>query len=373
MIKGLKMKNISVVGIGKLGLCFSLTLEKAGYNVLGVDLSLPYVNSINNKTLKSSEPNVETYLESSKNFRATTSLQEIIDHSDTLFVIVATPSLENGRYDHTQIDNLIDKLEAFGPQANQKHFIVCCTTMPGYCDSIKERLNSINYTVSYNPEFIAQGTILRDQAYPDMVLIGEANPVVGQLIEDIYVKHTSNNPRICRMTPLEAEITKLSLNCFLTTKIAYTNMIGDIVHKSGGRPDIVLSAIGADSRIGNKYLRYGYGYGGPCFPRDNRALAMYANDIDMPAEISKATDKSNELHLLYQVEMFKAQHHVHEKFVFDTVTYKPESTLLVESQQLKFVVALAREGYNITIKERPSVIAELKTIYGDLFTYEEKN
>lgn len=367
------MKNISVIGIGKLGLCFALTLEKAGYNVLGLDISLPYINSVNNKTLKSSEPNVEAYLEQSRNFKATQSLAKILNYSDILFVVVATPSLENGRYDHSQIDNLITKLESFGPQAAQKHFVVCCTTMPGYCDSIKDRLNAINYTVSYNPEFIAQGTILRDQAYPDMILIGEANPEVGQLIEDIYLKHTVNNPRICRMTPLEAEITKLSLNCFLTTKIAYTNMIGDIVHKSGGRPDVVLSAIGADSRIGNKYLRYGYGYGGPCFPRDNRALAMYAGDIDLPAKISRATDESNELHLLYQVEMFKKQHHIHETIVFDTVTYKPESTLLVESQQLKFAVAVARAGYNVLIKERSSVIAEIKNEYGNLFKFEERN
>lgn len=366
------MKNISIVGIGKLGLCFALTLEKAGFNVLGLDINQNYVNSINEKTLKSQEPNVESYLAESKNFIATTNLVDTINFSDTIFVIVATPSLPNGRYDHSQVDNLILELEKLGRSNVKKHLIVCCTTMPGYCDSIKDRLNSINYTVSYNPEFIAQGTILRDQAYPDMVLIGEANPEVGQLIEEVYVKHTSNNPRICRMSPLEAEITKLSLNCFLTTKIAYTNMIGDIVDKSGGRPDVVLSAIGADSRIGNKYLRYGFGYGGPCFPRDNRALAMYAEDIDMPAKISKATDESNDLHLRYQVENFAKKHNKNELVTFDTVTYKPESTLLVESQQLKLAVLLAKEGFSVKIKERSTVLDEIKNQYGDLFIYEKR-
>ncbi len=366
------VKNISVIGIGKLGLCFSLTLEKAGYNVLGVDISLPYINSINNKTLNSSEPNVETYLESSKNFRATIDLKETIDFSDIIFVVVSTPSLENGRYDHAQIDNLINKLEAFGPQEKQKHFIVCCTTMPGYCDSIKNRLNSNNYTVSYNPEFIAQGTILKDQAYPDMVLIGEANEKVGNLIEEIYANHTFNKPRFCRMTPLEAEITKISLNCFLTTKIAYTNMIGDIVHKSGGRPDVVLHAIGADSRIGGKYLCYGYGYGGPCFPRDNRALGIYANDIKLSAKISEATDLSNSLHLDYQVKSFLNSHDKNTEVLFDTVSYKPESTLLIESQQLKFAVALAEKGLKVKIKERKSVIEEIRKEYENLFSYEER-
>jgi len=367
------MENVSVIGIGKLGLCFALSVEKAGYNVLGLDINPSYIQEINEKTLSSSEPNVENYLSKSKNFKATTSLSEIVGFSDILFVVVATPSLPNGRYDHSQVDDLITKLEGVGRSSTQKHFIVCCTTMPGYCDSIKDKLNVLNYTVSYNPEFIAQGTILRDQAYPDMVLIGEANSEVGQIIEDIYVKHTLNEPRICRMTPLEAEITKLSLNCFLTTKIAYTNMVGDIVHKSGGRPGVVLSAIGSDSRIGGKYLRYGYGYGGPCFPRDNRALAIYAKDIELPAKISEATDESNALHLVYQVETFKNTNNTEKTVVFETVTYKPESTLLVESQQLKFAVALAKEGYSVKIRESKSVVEELKNKYGDLFIYEQRD
>lgn len=258
------MKNISIIGIGKLGLCFALTLEKSGYTVLGVDINQSYVDLINNKQLSSSEAGVEELLSKCVNFRATTSIGEAVEHSDLLFVIVATPSLPNGRYDHSQVDGVVEKLKQLGRQQTQKHFVVCCTTMPGYCDSITRQLNELNYTVSYNPEFIAQGTILRDQANPDMVLIGEANKEVGDMIQSVYERHTLNQPRYARMSPLEAEITKLSLNCFLTTKIAYANMVGDIVRSVGGNPDTVLSAIGSDSRIGNKYLRYGYGYGGPC-------------------------------------------------------------------------------------------------------------
>ncbi|MHA1954707.1 MAG: 2-dehydropantoate 2-reductase N-terminal domain-containing protein, partial [Candidatus Heimdallarchaeaceae archaeon] len=97
------MKNVSVIGIGKLGLCFSLTLEKAGYNVVGVDVNKDYVESLNNKTFTSSEPSVDEYLQGSSNFTATTSLSEAVNHSDMLFVVVATPSLENGRYDHRQV------------------------------------------------------------------------------------------------------------------------------------------------------------------------------------------------------------------------------------------------------------------------------
>ena len=366
------MKNVSVIGIGKLGLCFSLTLEKAGYNVVGVDVNKDYVESLNNKTFSSSEPSVDEYLQGSSNFTATTSLSEAVNHSDMLFVVVATPSLENGRYDHRQVDNLINSIEMLGVSNTRKHFVVCCTTMPGYCDSIKERMLALNYEVSYNPEFIAQGTIIKNQAQPDMVLIGESSVEAGDILEEIYVKHTTNEPRICRMTPTEAEITKIALNCFLTTKIAYANMVGDIVKSSGGDPNVVLNAVGQDTRIGNKYLGYGYGYGGPCFPRDNRALAIYAKDIGIEALISLASDDSNSKHLDYQIKEYVENNDKSTEVVFDYVTYKPESTLLVESQQLAFAVGIANEGFKVKVRERKEVVDQLKQKYGNLFEYEER-
>lgn len=367
------MKNISVIGIGKLGLCLSLTLERSGYNVVGVDINQEYVDLLNSKKFYSSERDVNRYLSESQNFLATVLVKKAVEHSNVLFVIVATPSLKSGRYDHTQVDKLISTLEELGRQKEEKHFVVCCTTMPGYCDSIKERLNKINYIVSYNPEFIAQGTILRDQANPDMVLIGEGNADAGDILEEIYEKHTENNPRICRMSPKEAEIAKISLNCFLTTKIAYANMIGDITLAVGGNPHKVLKAIGEDSRIGNKYLGYGFGYGGPCFPRDNRALAAFAGDIGVKAAISLASDSSNKDHLKNQVNRFFEKTSKKEEITFKYVTYKPESTLLTESQQLAYAVAIATEGYTVKIVERKEVLEELREKYGNLFIYQERD
>ena len=366
------MKNLSVIGIGKLGLAFSLTLEKAGYNVVGVDINEEYVKSLNAKTFVSEEPNVTQYLTAATQFRATVNVEEAIMHSDALFIIVATPSLDSGRYDHSQVDNLVSTIETLPRHGQPKHFVVCCTSMPGYCESIRERLAKLNYTVSYNPEFIAQGTILHNQAHPDMILIGEGSEAAGDLLQEIYEKHTENNPRVCRMSPTEAEITKMALNCFLTTKIAYANMVGDIVLAAGGDPATVLKAIGSDSRIGNKYLGYGYGYGGPCFPRDNRALALYAEDLSIEAHISEASDASNKAHLQNQLQRYIAEHPNKEKVSFDFVTYKPESTLLVESQQLAFAFGLAQAGFPVEIVERKSVIEELQATYGFSFSYVER-
>ena len=353
------MKKVSIIGIGKLGLCFALTLERSGYDVMGCDINKSYVESLNDKTFKSPEQGVESALCSSSNFHATVDFAKTVQHSDVLFVVVATPSLKNGRYDHTQVESVLDKLRDLGYQKSKKELVICCTTMPGYCDTVSERMKEYNYITSYNPEFIAQGTILRDQAYPEMVLIGEGSKKSGEILQEIYEKHTLSSPRICRMSRTEAEICKISLNCFLTTKISFANMIGDIVLRSGGDPVPVLEAIGSDSRVGNRYLAYGYGYGGPCFPRDNRALALHASD------------ESNKKHLDYQIEYFKRSQPQSESITLDSVTYKPESTMIEESQQLAYAAGLAKSGFSVTIRERPSVVAQVKEIYGDLFRYEE--
>ena len=366
------MQKVSVVGVGRLGLCFALTLEKAGYSVVGCDVHRGYVDEINNKTLKSPEQGVEEALKKANNFRATTDLRATLEHSAVIFVVVSTPSLDSGRYDHSQLDALMKEVKKFGIQESEKHFVICCTTMPGYCDVAQENLETYNYVVSYNPEFIAQGTILRDQSQPDMVLIGEGSQEAGDILEHIYKEHTVNEPKICRMSRTEAEICKISLNCFMTTKIAFANMIGDIVLSSGGKPELVLSAIGSDTRVGNKYLKYGYGYGGPCFPRDNRALSLYAGDIGMPSDISIATDDLNKKHLTFQISEFISQHDPKDPVEFNTVTYKPGTTIIEESQQLAFAVGIARAGYSVTIRENPDTIRQVRELCGDLFVYEEK-
>ncbi len=376
------MEKISVIGIGKLGLCFSLSLESAGYDVIGVDINESYVNLINNKMFVSSEPMVNELLEVSQNFVATTVLEKAVKHSDIIFVVVATPSLPNGRYNHSQIEIVCDNLMMMGPQPSPKHLIINCTTMPKYCQRLQAKVAENNWTVSYNPEFIAQGTIIANQENPDMVLIGEANEEIGNRLQKIYEKMTMNTPRIHRMTPTEAEITKISLNCFLTTKISYTNMIGDIVLASGGRPQVVLDAVGADTRVGSKLTRYGFGYGGPCFPRDNRAIGIYAQDIDMPANISIATDEINAKHLDFQIRDFAENHALTTQLafgecrdpnflVFENVTYKKGSVMIEESQQLAFAVAVAKLGYSVTIIDCEEVIDSVRQIHGDLFSYVE--
>jgi nucleotide sugar dehydrogenase len=224
--------------------------------------------------------------------------------------------------------------------------------------------------VSYNPEFIAQGNIINDQLHCDHVLIGEAEKESGDLLESIYKKFCLDNPVFCRMSRLSAEICKIATNCFLTTKISFANSVGDLALKAGAEPEKILAAIGADNRIGADYLKYGFGYGGPCFPRDNRALNLYAKQLAYPLLIGEATDEVNRRHLLFQIEKYLSSYPDGEPIVFEGIAYKKGTTIIDESQQLALAVQLAAKGKKVHIKESGVVIEALKTLYGDLFQYE---
>jgi len=158
---------------------------------------------------------------------------------------------------------------------------------------------------------------------------------------------------------------KMLFNCFLTTKISFANSIGDLAKKVGADQEKILDAIGSDNRIGNKFLKYGYGYGGPCLPRDNRALAAYAQDNDIDLLISKATDETNKQHLNFQYQEFSENNK--KQIVFDGIAYKKGTVILEESQPLLLAKKLAENGFDILIKDSQDVIEQLKQNYGNLF------
>lgn len=364
-------ETIGIIGLGKLGLCFALNLEASGYRVIGLDLDQDYVEAVNGKSLSSHEPGVEAMLDKAAHLVATTDADSLIAlQPKMVFLVVATPSLTDGTYDHSQVEAVGEMLRSRGKAAHTTDLVVMCTTMPGYCDDFAGRMAPYGYRVSYNPEFIAQGTIIRDQQFPDQVLIGEADSKAGDAIQAVYEKVCHRTPTYCRMSRISAEIAKIATNCFLTTKISFANSVGDLAVRAGAEPDKILQAIGADKRIGPRYLGYGFGYGGPCFPRDNRALGKFGELIGYDMLISRATDEVNRRHLDFQVDQYLQQYRPEETIVFETVTYKPGTTILEESQQLALAERLARAGRKVLVRDHPAVVSELKHRFGSLFAYE---
>jgi nucleotide sugar dehydrogenase len=227
--------------------------------------------------------------------------------------------------------------------------------------------------LSYNPEFIAQGDIINGQLRPDMVLIGEGSQAAGDALQAIYTQMVDVPTKFARMSPESAEICKLGVNCYVTMKITFANLIGDIADRTPGADKLAICrAIGQDSRVGPKYLIPGYGYGGPCFPRDNRALGGYAQFRGIRPLLFSATDEYNAYHTQLQIDQLLAS--PEREFEFEGVAYKPNTKVPIveESQRLKIAVALARDGRRVTLIDYAGTLNEVKKEYGGLFSYQVK-
>ena len=356
--------KIGVIGAGRLGICFALLCEQAGYEVLVSDIRSDYVENLNKKKIKTNEPEVEYLLGQSTNLGATNDNRQVIRECDLIYTLVPTPSLEDGSYDVSAIWNVVEdiKSEMSGVANYPKNFVIGCTTNPGDCDEFREALpQSVN--VFYNPEFIAQGSIIHDLQHADMLLLG--HPVsygrfvqsnIDDVINDIIALY--KKIQVTRVIPSivslkAAEITKIAVNCYLTTKISYANMLGDTLHRAGCGSEVVsvLGAIGNDSRIGKKFLNWGVGYGGPCLPRDNRAFAAFASKLGMEHNLGYTTDGINDEHSKFICEYWESVNHDKIAYYFDYISYKKGTDILEESQQFRLCTDLLDKGYRVYIHD----------------------
>jgi UDPglucose 6-dehydrogenase len=360
--------KIGVIGAGRLGLTFALLCEKAGYSVVVSDKREDYVYNLNQRICNTNEPLIQKMLFDVYNFSATTSNVEIIENCDIIFTFVATPSTTDGSYDTSAVFEVVnDFFEASRleiPIFNKK-FIVGCTTNPGDVEQIQNKLSMFSIQVAYNPEFIAQGEIVKGLEESDIVLIGTDYQELASNLIQIYTKLQTTPVNAHVMSCKAAEITKIGINCFLTTKISYANMMGDILSKSnlGNEIDSVLSAIGGDSRVGKKYMKYGFGFGGPCLPRDNRALGHYAKELGMELNLPLTVDEFNKEHASFLKNLFMKQNPDKTiPFVMNYITYKRGTDILEESQQFKLCLDLLEEGYYLNVIEIDAVSKQLSDL-----------
>ena len=348
--------KIGLIGAGRLGLCLALLMDKAGYSVIASDVREDYIDGLQQGEVTTTEPLVGQYLESARRIEFTTDNLRVIEESDIIFTLVLTPSLENGSYDVSNVDDVVSDILKYGwnKDLSNKSLVIGCTTNPGDCDFFQDRLSETGMNVFYNPEFIAQGSIIRDLQNADMVLLG-GNGKHRNSLEKIYkkIQYGYTFPSVHYMSTKAAEITKIAVNCFLTTKISYANMIGQVLAQSNLYDEIetVLSSIGSDSRIGHKYMNFGFGFGGPCFPRDNRAFASYAQKVGVEHNIGTTTDNFNKAHLLFLKDYFINDNSDDLPFWFDYIAYKPGTDILTESQQYQLCLEFLDLGYKVYVSD----------------------
>ena len=349
--------KIGVIGAGRLGICFALLCEQAGYDVLVSDVREDYVKNLRNKFISTNEPEVSKLLSTSPRLSATSSNNKVIRECDIIYTLVATPSKRDGSYDVSAVWDVVQDIKKV-KKVQGKAFVVGCTTNPGDCEQFQNELDKSGVDVFYNPEFIAQGSIIKDLRRADMVLIGgKRNETYDQLCE-IYNRIQETPPKISIMSTNAAELVKLAVNCFLTTKISYANMVGQVMALSGMEDEIptVLGAIGDDSRVGRKYLNFGFGFGGPCLPRDNRAFASYAKKLGLDYNLGDTTDNFNNEHATFIKDYFVYRNPENLPFYFDYVSYKKGTDILTESQQYRLCVDLLDDGYEVYINDNDAIM-----------------
>ena len=349
--------KIGVIGAGRLGICFALLCEQAGYDVLVSDVREDYVKNLRNKFISTNEPEVSKLLSTSPRLSATNSNSKVIRDCDIIYTLVATPSKRDGSYDVSAVWDVVQDIKKV-KKVQGKAFVVGCTTNPGDCKEFQKELDKSGVDVFYNPEFIAQGTIINDLRTADMVLIGgKRNESYDQLCE-IYNRIQETSPKISIMSTTAAELVKLAVNCFLTTKISYANMVGQVMALSGMEDEIptVLGAIGDDSRIGRKYLNFGFGFGGPCLPRNNRAFAAHAKKLGLDYNLGSTTDNFNNEHATFIKDYFVYRNPQNLPFYFDYVSYKKGTDILTESQQYRLCIDLLDDGYEVYINDNNAIM-----------------
>jgi len=346
--------NVSIIGLGKLGVCMAAAMASKGHHVIGVDVNCETIKKVNEGKAPVVEPQLQDNLTANRDrIVATADYKDAIMNTDLSFVVVPTPSDDRGYF---EIKYAQQAFRSIGEVLRKKkgfHTVVLTSTvLPGATryGCLPELIKAANkspgkdFGLCYSPEFIALGSVIKDFLHPDILLIGELNQASGSTLAKFYKSVVANKPAVKRMSIENAELAKIALNTYVTTKITYANVISAICEKvPGGDCDAVLDAVGADSRVGKKYLRAGLGYGGPCFPRDNIALSTFAKDVGVNANLMSSVDAVNGSVPTHIVDSVRKYLTGASRILVLGTSYKPGSPLTEESQAFALATILARD------------------------------
>ena len=372
-------KTVSVIGLGKLGSPIALSIASKGFNVVGVDNDLGVVDRINRGIPPVSEPGLEELLIANRTrVSATHSIDQAVLESRIIFIVVPTPSDSSGRFSLQHVAQVASQIgKALGKSDHYQVVVISSTVLPGstqfgilpLLESQSGKRCGKDFGLCYNPEFVALGSVIRDFLNPDFALIGESDDKAGSEVESFLSAVYDNRPPVARMGFVNAELTKIALNTYVTTKITFANMLREVCERlPGGDVDVVTRALGLDSRIGGRYLKGGLGYGGPCFPRDNLALGYLARELGTNADLAKETNALNRMQVrnLHAIVQSRTSHD--SRVAVLGLSYKPDSDVIEESQGLMLARGLAGHGYRVSVFD-PLAMDNARAELGDKVTY----
>ena len=347
--------KIGIIGANTLGVAFSLLCEKAGYDVIIYDEDENTIFNLNHQIYNTKEPLIQKMLFETYDFSGTTNVIELIERCNTIFTFVDTePTLDGGNDTSKvfEVSNHFFTASQLDKPIHNKKFIIGSTMNPGETEQIQEKLHMFNIQVGYCPTMSSEGNIINGYYNSDIVIVGTEYQELSNELINIFRKIQPNGLNLCTMSSKAAEITKLSMNTFLSMKISFANMIGDLLAKSELKNEsgLILNAIGSDSRIGTKSMKYGFGYGGHSLPRDTKTLTDYLNNHNVDTTLILSIKESNENHSKFLKEYYINKNpNKDTPFVFNNIGYKENISDLTNSQQYKLCIELLDEGYNIIV------------------------
>lgn len=359
--------KIGIIGLGKVGLPFALLCKEAGLSVLVSDKDEDLVYNLNQNIYLIKEPLVQKILFEQEGITVTDSMK-VISESDIIFTFEDTnPSLD-GNIDTSVVFETANQFftaSQLDIVIYEKKFVICTTTNPGDVEQIQKKLDMFNIQVAYHPNFSENGEIVDNLKNSDMILIGTDHQKISDDIISIYRKIKKKTVDVFVMSMKSAEITKLAISSFVSLKNTYANMIGDLMTNLGVKKDInlVLKAVGSDSRIGGKELKYSFGFGGPILPRDNKALQHTIESSNTLINLPSNIDDYNKSHLNFIKELYISQNTDKSiPFVLDGLSYRKDTIILESSQQFQLCVDLLTEGYTLHVIEDSSVSSKLHSL-----------
>jgi UDPglucose 6-dehydrogenase len=343
-------KQISVIGCGKLGLPLVAVLSDVGHKVIAMDKNVKLVESLDRGSVPWYEPDLQEALDRNRSrILYTTSFSEAVRDCAFALIIVPSPSDDEGWFDKTYVEEALINLTQEHMRINSEPLtvVIISTLMPGTVEELKRRVQSVTGGASnlirivYSPEFIALGSVVSDMKNPSLVLIGSDDNEAAKDYIDLVSTYVKTEPHFAIMSYESAEIAKIGVNSYVTMKISFANFISELCDATNNASAYdVLTAIGSDSRIGRSYLKSGTPFGGPCFPRDNVALAKYAESRGVPSLMPTTVHSSNDLQIeriAKEIEDFIPKDF---NMILVGYAYKPGTPVFEESASAKVLEKL---------------------------------
>lgn len=373
--------NIAIVGTGYVGLVTGACFADTGVNVTCVDVDENKVEALKQGRVPIYEPGLDELV--AKNYKAgrlkfTTSLEEVLNGQDVVFCAVGTPPDEDGSAD---LKYVLQVARTIGQHLNKYLVVVTKSTVPvGTASKIRNAINEelakrgadVEFDVASNPEFLKEGSAIKDFMSPDRVVIGVDSDRAKAILTRLYKPFMVVNFRVIFMDIPSAEMTKYAANSMLATRISFMNDIANLCELVGADVNMVRAGIGSDNRIGRKFLYAGCGYGGSCFPKDVKALVKTASDCGYPMEVLQAVESVNERQ---KSILFRKLQRVFgdEPLAGKTITlwglaFKPETDDMREAPALVMIDLLKKAVCNVRAYD-PIAMDECKRRVGDAVTY----